>query len=101
MLSKTACVGNPYSIQGHSFVSDFRLLDVQGHDIILGADWIYTHSLVDLNVRTRDFSITKEGKDIITFSGETLLDRNVLISTKKLCKLLKKKKSYWSCHGVK
>lgn len=40
MISESACVACPYSIQGQSFVSDFRLLEVQGYDIILGADCI-------------------------------------------------------------
>jgi hypothetical protein len=31
MLSNTALLGCSYSIQGHSFTSDFRLLEVQGY----------------------------------------------------------------------
>ena len=38
MLSETACLKCPYSIQGHQFSSDFRLLEVQGYDVVLGAD---------------------------------------------------------------
>lgn len=44
MLSTTACKGCKYVIQGQDFVNDFRLIDVQGYDIILGADWIYIYS---------------------------------------------------------
>jgi hypothetical protein len=64
---------------------------VQGYDIILGADWVYMHSPVGLNLKTREFSITKDGVELITFIDETLTQHNVLISPKKLCKLLKKK----------
>jgi hypothetical protein len=61
MTSTTACTACQYSVQGHNFVSDFRLLDVQGFDVILGADWIYSHSLVGLDLKQREFSITKDG----------------------------------------
>jgi hypothetical protein len=91
MCSKTACMDCSYNIQGYQFKSAFRLLELQGYDIILGADWIYAHSPVGLNLRTREFSITKDVLDLITFVDETLPDRNVIISPKKLCKLLKQK----------
>lgn len=52
MTSETGCQACPYEIQGHKFVSDFTLLDVQGYDIILGADWIYHHSPISLNLKT-------------------------------------------------
>jgi hypothetical protein len=84
MLSQSATLQCPYSIQGHQFKSDFRLLEVQGYDVILGADWIYAHSPVGLDLRRREFSITKEGDHIITFSDETLLDSNSVIGLKKL-----------------
>uniref|UniRef100_A0A0A9CDC9 Uncharacterized protein n=1 Tax=Arundo donax TaxID=35708 RepID=A0A0A9CDC9_ARUDO len=90
MISDTACLGRTYSIQGHNFVSDFRLLEVQGYDMVLGADWIYIHSPIGLNLQTRQFSVTKYGGLVITFIDETLPDRNCMVGTKKLCKMLKK-----------
>jgi hypothetical protein len=90
MLSNTACLGCSYSIQGHSFTSDFRLLEVQGYDIILGADWIFAHSLVGLNLKTREFTITKEGSKLITFSDYPQPNKHVLISLKKLYHLINK-----------
>jgi hypothetical protein len=30
----------PYTIQGHKFISDFRVLQLSGCDMILGCDWI-------------------------------------------------------------
>ena len=60
MTSLTACQACSYSIQGHNFTSDFRLLGVQGFDIILGTDWIYTHSPVALDQKRMEMSITKE-----------------------------------------
>jgi hypothetical protein len=38
MCSSTVILACPYSIQGHQFTSDLRLLEVEGYDIILGAD---------------------------------------------------------------
>jgi hypothetical protein len=90
MLSNTACVACPYSIQGCSFQSDFRLLEIQGYDIILGADWVYTHSPVGLNLKTREISITKNGHHCVTFSDETKGTKNMLINPKTLCKLLQR-----------
>ncbi|CAN6347636.1 unnamed protein product [Urochloa humidicola] len=91
MLSNTACLSCPYTIQNHEFTSDFRLLEVQGYDIILGADWIYTHSPVGLDLKRREFSITKYGGPVVTFSDETILNNSEIIGAKKLCHLLKKK----------
>ena len=91
MKSITACKACSYSIQGHTFQSDFRLLGVQGFDIILGADWIYTHSPVGLDLKRRELSITKEGTHLLTFSDQLAYPGKHIIGTRKLCKLLKKK----------
>jgi len=91
MKSITACKACSYSIQGHTFQSDFRLLGVQGFDIILGADWIYTHSPVGLDLKRRELSITKEGTHLLTFSDQLAYPAKHIIGTRKLCKLLKKK----------
>lgn len=56
----------------------------------MGADWIYSHSPVGLNLKTREFLITKEGKEVVTFVDETMPARNQLVGAKKLCKMLKK-----------
>lgn len=67
------------------------MLEVNGYDIILGADWIYNHSPVGLDLKRRDFSITGAGNQIITFSDEIAFHGQQLIGTKKLCNLVKKK----------
>jgi hypothetical protein len=51
-----------YSIQGHQFTSDFRILELEGYDIIFGCDWIFEFSLVGINLKTRDFTIEKDGE---------------------------------------
>jgi hypothetical protein len=91
MSSTSACLQCHYSIQEHNFISDFKLLEVQGYDIILGADWIFKHSLVGLDLRRRELFITKEGEQLVKFSDETYSSSSQIIGTKKLCHLLKKK----------
>lgn len=91
MISNTACVNCPYTIQEHSFKSDFRLLEIQGYDIILGVDWVYTHSPVGLNLKTRELSITKDGQNIITFAADYKPPKHIIISPKKMCQLIKRK----------
>ena len=91
MISQSACLACSYTIQGQEFSSDFRLLEVQGYDIILGADWLFTHSPVGLNLKTREFTITKYGVSAVTFADETISAQQMDISPKKLCKLQRKK----------
>ena len=91
MVTESACLSYPYSIQNHHFSSDFRLLEVKGYDIILGADWIFLHSPVGLDLKTRELSITHYGNSIITFKDESVPDKHMLIRTRKLCNLPKRK----------
>jgi hypothetical protein len=40
-----------YLIQNHSFTNEFKLLKLQGHDMILECDWIKQHSPIGLDLR--------------------------------------------------
>jgi hypothetical protein len=91
MQSSTACANCPYTIQGHKFKSDFRLFELKGYDAILGADWIYEHNPIGFYLRRREFSITKDGKDLVSFLDETVSDDHQIIGAKKLHTLLKKR----------
>ena len=93
MLSETSCSACSYSIQGHEFISDFRLLELKGYDIILGADWLLVHIPVGLNLKTREFTITKYGSSLLTFQDESIPPKHLLIGPKKLYQLLKKKQA--------
>lgn len=88
--SEHACMGCQYTIQGHQFVLDLRLIDVQGYDIILGADWLYIHSPIGIDLQKRELTITKYGLTKVTFVDETLPNKHCLISPQKWYKLLKK-----------
>ena len=97
MLSETACSACPYSIQGHEFISDFRILELQGYDVILGADWLLAHSPVGLNLKTREFTITKDGTSLLTLQDESIPPKHLIIGPKKLYQLLRKA-SLLFCH---
>jgi len=91
MCSETACLNCPYTIQGHPFSSDFRLLEVQAYDVILGNDWILAHSPIGLNLKTKEFSVTKDGTRLLTFKDENIVNKRTTISPKKLYQLLRKR----------
>lgn len=91
MISESASIYCPYEIQNHKFNTTFRLLEVQGHGIILGADWIYQHSPIGLNLKTRELSITVERNSIVSFFGDPTPGKHQVIGAQKLCKLLKNK----------
>lgn len=90
MISTTACQDCQFSIQGHEFRFPLRLLKVKGYDVILGADWLYTHNPVGPNLKSREFSICTNGEQLVTFIDETIHPTNQVIGVKKLCHLLKK-----------
>lgn len=90
MTSNTACQDCQFSIQGHEFLQTLRLLDVKGYDVILRADWLYTHSPVGLDLRKREFSICKNGQALVTFVDETIQPKHQQIGARKLYQLLKK-----------
>jgi hypothetical protein len=85
LWTQAVCADVTYTIQGHIFKSDFRVLELQGYDIILGCDWIYDYSPVGINLKTRQFTLEKEGLKI-TFQDETLQNKDFLVSHKKMKK---------------
>lgn len=84
MISDAACFSCNYVIQGHEFISNFRLLDVQGYDVILGANWIYQHSPVGLDLKRREFTLTQNNSKVITLADEMIHPHGLVIGTKKL-----------------
>lgn len=90
MWSDTLCKDCKYEIQRELFISDMRVLPLKVYDIILGADWIYTHNPIGLNLKTREFSVTKYRLKQVTFIDETLSGQNLLIDISHLLKLMRK-----------
>jgi hypothetical protein len=64
-------------------------LELEGYDIIFGCDWIFEFKPVGINLKTREFTIEKDGEKLI-FKDETLSDAKFLVSHKKMKKMLTK-----------
>lgn len=90
LTRESQCLECPYEIQKEKFTTDFRLLELKDYDIILGSDWIYEQSLVSLNLKTREFSICKDGTRNIKFEDDTYPNGNCVINALKLDKLMDK-----------
>lgn len=78
-----------YLVQGHLFTHSFQLLNLGSYDIILGTDWIYEHSPIGLNLKTRELAICKEGSTVL-FKDYTTPDKHYMVRASKLKKILKK-----------
>jgi hypothetical protein len=53
-------------------MSDFRILNLNGYDIILGADWVHQHSPITLDYKKMTLQITKEDGTTILFHDDSL-----------------------------
>jgi hypothetical protein len=63
-LSSTAMALNcQFAIQGHTFSTDFRILDLQGSDIILGVNWFTQHNLVTFDFIGWKLTLGIDGKN--------------------------------------
>jgi hypothetical protein len=91
MESSVETTQAPYLIQQESFTGDFKLLQWKGYDVVLGCDWIRTHSRIGLDLRdnSRTLTIFKEGKDKIVFTDFTAPPPKPVINASKLQKLCK------------
>ena len=72
LYTEFSCLHCAYNIQGVPFSSDFRILPLKGYDLILGADWIFHHSPVELNYKKMTLKATTNSGEIVTFQDETL-----------------------------
>jgi hypothetical protein len=80
----------PYTIQGHKFHNAFKILPLKGYDIILGGDWMLTHSPVKFDYVTRHITIRLHGKEKISLQDNSLFQGVQLMSMDKLQKTLSK-----------
>jgi hypothetical protein len=78
-----------YFIQVEAFTNEFKLLQLKGHDIILGCDLIQRHSPIGLDPRaeSRELSVHKDGKDRVVFQDFTNPTKRSIISAAQLQKL--------------
>lgn len=88
LTTTTMCIDQPYEIQGHSFATTFRVLDVKGYDIIFGCDWILQHSPVTLNFHSRELSLHINGQLEVTLSDVSIPRGQTLVNSAHMGKLL-------------
>jgi hypothetical protein len=60
-VTQAVTSGCQYSNQGHKCTTDFTVLDLEGYDLILGCDRIFEFNPVGINLKTREFTIEKDG----------------------------------------
>lgn len=89
LISNSIVPHRNFSIQGKSFSSSFKLLDLGSYDIILGADWIYSYSPICLDLAERILTLTKNGPPVTLFD-HTVPKEKCIISALKLDKMLQK-----------
>jgi hypothetical protein len=79
-----------YTIQGHNFQNSFKILPLKGYDIVLGGDWMLTHSPVKFDYEARRIKIKLNGSDKVYLKDESLTKGVQLMSLNKLQKALHK-----------
>jgi hypothetical protein len=81
ILSSTAIAHNcSFTVQGHEFVTDFRILELQGSDIILGVNWFKQHNPVTFDFLETKLTIGVTGKLLTLYDHLFPMD-NLLISS--------------------
>lgn len=55
-----------FTTRGVQFQHAFKVLDLPGHDIVLGSDWLAKHGPVSFHYSPRQLSIVKDGITPIT-----------------------------------
>ncbi|KAJ4807434.1 polyprotein [Rhynchospora pubera] len=65
MVTDTRCKSLQFSIEGHDFVKDVRLLSIPGYDMILGLDWLMELGPMNVDWGKGRLEFSKDGKNII------------------------------------
>lgn len=64
MVTDSKCSNLKYTIQGHEFEGELRLLEVNGYDLILGLDWLSQFGPMKIDWGERWIAFEKEGREI-------------------------------------
>jgi hypothetical protein len=87
-LSSTAMALNcQFAIQGHTFSTDFRILDLQGSDIILGVNLFTQHNPVTFDFIGRKLTLGIDGTEH-SFNDHLLHKDKIFISSDQCSKLI-------------
>jgi len=76
-------------VQGHSFISDAKVLDLCCYDMIVGEDWLEAVSLVWVNYKTKEMRITHKAQRIALQGVRDQLDSCLEITPQKLDGLIR------------
>lgn len=79
-----------YSINGHVFCNSFKILKLKNYDMVLGCDWMYQHSPINIDLKTRRLTIMKEGKIAMVLDDQPVSESAKLLNSKELDKILGK-----------
>jgi hypothetical protein len=77
----------PFSVQGHKFSVDFRILELQGSDLILGVNWFTTYNPVTFDFIGTSLTIVINGS-LHTFHDHIFPRDKFLISSDQCSKLI-------------
>lgn len=92
--SRCKCDNFKWQIQGVTFTHNFRIINLGGCDLILGADWMWEHSPVSINLKENKLSVLKKRIEI-EFSGDDKTQEVRMITAKSLDNYLHK-----NDHGI-
>jgi len=95
--SQHTCYNCEYTIQGEKFIGDFKVLQLSGYDIILGADWLKQFSPIELDFIQMSMTITRSKGHRVTFKDETIPSATTIKETTNLAKLLEQVDWTFSC----
>jgi hypothetical protein len=76
-----------FAIQGHKFTVDFRILELQGSDVILGVNWFKLYNLVTFDFINRSLTMGIHGT-IHTFQYHIFSGDKFIISSDHCTKLI-------------
>jgi hypothetical protein len=74
-----------FSIAGQQFTANFKIIQLQGSDIILGVNWFKLYNPVTFDFLDSSLTISK---DATTFKDQLLLAQHLLITAEECTKLL-------------
>jgi len=77
----------PFTIHGKKFSTDFRILNLQGSDVILGVNWFKCHNPVTFDFIGRSLTLGVNG-ELHTFSDHLIPKDKLLISSEQCSKLI-------------
>jgi hypothetical protein len=89
LISSALAPNCRFTIQGQEFVTSFRILPLQGSEIIFGVDWFKQHNPVTFDFVGRKLTVERQEK-IHTFHDHLLPKDKLLISSDQCSKLIEK-----------